>query len=164
MNNPFWFNAIKQWKEMGKGTYGISFPFLVGAINYGSKNNINKDNIRKIFSEIENNPVKDYYCEVRWCGTIEDPVASIKPLADIKNVSIQATLSKNNHISFGFTTDLMSMFNLDCKTADDCREKLIKRTLKIVESGKFSKNNGKFTSFTNSDIKFIVAVRKLSNA
>jgi uncharacterized protein YlaI len=163
MTKPFWFDVIKKWKEMGKGSYGISFPFLVGAVNHDSKNTIDEENIKKIFYEIENNPVKNYYCEVRWCASVDEPIASIKPLIDIKNVSIQATLSNSEQISFGFTTDLMSMFGLDCKTAEECREKLIKRTLDIVKNNQFSKHNGEFIPFTNSDIDFILQIKKSSN-
>ena len=164
MSKPFWFNTIQQWKKMGKRSYGISFPFLIGAIAYGNHSSIDEKYINNIFAEIESNPVKGYYCGVRWCGTIDEPVASLKPLADIKNVSIQATLNGNDQVSFGFTTDLMSMLNLDCKTADECREKLIIRTLQTVKNGSFSKNNGKFTAFTDSDINFIIQMNKLSIA
>jgi len=163
MNKPFWFNIIEQWKKMGKGSYGVSFPFLVGAISHSASDDIDRQYIEDIFTEIESNPVKGFYCEVRWCGNIDEPVVSTKPLSDLKVVSIKGKLDGNKQVSFGFTEDLMGMFGLDCKTANECREKLIDRTLQYVEGGNFSKNHGKFTPFSNPDIAFIMKVAKLSN-
>ena len=36
MKTPFWFNIIQQWKLMGKGQYGVTFPFLMGALAHKS--------------------------------------------------------------------------------------------------------------------------------
>lgn len=163
MNNPIWFNLILQWKKMGRGLYGISFPFLVGAVDFENRAKIDEKFIRAVFSEIEKNPVEGYYCEVRWCGDIGEPVASIKPLSDLEIISIHSTLNGNNQVSFGFTSDLMSMFNLNCETPEECREKLIIKTFNIVKDGSFSKNGGKFTQFTDDDIKFINNVSNLEH-
>jgi len=130
MKNPFWFNVIEQWKSMGKGEYGVTFPFLISAMA-----NTNK-------KEIINNPVAGYYCEVRWCGNINEPVASIKKLEEIHKVSIKSKfICKNTqNTSLAFTTDLMSMFNLDCTSNKDCLNKLIGITLeKSLEGNYFKK-------------------------
>lgn len=41
-----WFELVKQWRESGRGSYGITFPFLVGSLSL-----MNKENITKIYIE-----------------------------------------------------------------------------------------------------------------
>lgn len=155
MENFFWFKLIRDWRLEGKGQYGTTFPFLIGAI--AEVQNVQPDFtlITSVFNEIISKPANGYYCEVRWCGNINEPVISVKPISDSLKVSIKAKFSTNDVISLGFTTDLMSMFHLDCETADECLKKLVDYTVLHVIAGEFSKNGGRFTSFTNDDIQFI---------
>ena len=148
---------------MDKGEYGVTFPFLIGAIARESSQKISDEFVTKIFLEIRNEPVSGYYCEVRWCGNIEEPVASVKNISEIKNVSIQSSFKDitNKNISLAFTTDLMSMFNLDCKTNEECFHKLVARTIGRATKGEFSKNSGHFNAFNDDDIKFIEHVGSL---
>ena len=164
MNSPFWFQLIKEWRARGMGQYGISFPFLVGAIatKFGGK--INREYIGCVFQEIIENPTQGYYCEVRWCGNIDEPVVSVESSDTIKNKSIQAHFANNaGETSLAFTSDLMSMFTLNCKTKEECLEKLIMRTLEKAENKLFSKNNDVFGGFTADEAKFIEDVFSISN-
>ena len=99
MNNPFWFNVIQQWREMGKGKYGITFPFLVGAIAINMGKEPNEELVSTIFDDMKSNPVDGYYCEVRWCGIINEPVVSINLLENAANVSLKADcrVEERNH-------------------------------------------------------------------
>jgi hypothetical protein len=160
VSNPFWFNIIQQWKKMGKGEYGVTFPFLAGAVALDSKGEATEELISSIFEEMKKNPIPGHYCEVRWCGNINEPVVSISPIEHAKKVALKAEHKNNGTISVGFTSDLMDCFHLDCKTFDECLEKLIKRTCETVQKVHFSKNNGVFTPFSQSDIEFIDAVQK----
>lgn len=74
MAKPFWFQLIKEWRDQGMGQYGVSFPFLTGAIAKQSGSTIDHQFIDDIFNEIIINPVEGFYCEVRWCGNIDEPV------------------------------------------------------------------------------------------
>jgi len=82
MSMPFWFNLIQQWRETGMGKFGISFPFLVGAVATENSIDINREFIEKVFNEIINNPVEGYYCEVRWCGNTR--IHTISAIPSIK--------------------------------------------------------------------------------
>ena len=146
------------------GEYGISFPFLIGAVAKENSIDINREFIENIFNEIINNPVDGNYCEVCWCGNLDEPVASIEKISSLKNKSIQASYEdKANNVSLAFTTDLMSMFTLNCSTREECLEKLITRTLENVEKGLLSKNNGVFGDFTESEVAFIKDVVSISS-
>lgn len=168
MKNPFWFNIIQQWKLMGKGQYGVTFPFLMGAIAH---KNSEKTDIESVFQLIINEPVDGYYSEVRWCGNIDEPVVSIKKIEDITKVAIKASFSARSSdiTSLGFTEDLMSFFHLDCTTADECLRKLISYTEKYVSNGHFSKELNRetfereFTVLSSDDIKFIEDIRALTD-
>lgn len=164
MSSPFWFQLIKQWRKQGMGQYGVSFPFLVGAITRQFGGEINEGFIKSILQEIIENPAQGYYCEVRWCGNIDEPVASIESSDTIKNKSIQAQFTNNNgDPSLAFTFDLMSMFTLNCENKEDCLAKLITRALEKAEQNIFSKNNGIFGDFTEKEIRFIEDVYSRSN-
>lgn len=163
MTKPFWFNLIQQWREKGMGEYGISFPFLAGAASKIDGSNITREYIEGLFNEIIKEPIDGYYCEVRWCANLDEPVASIEALDSFKNKSIQASFKSDKDTeSLAFTTDLMSMFTLNCSTKEECVQKLITRALENTEKGQFSKNNGVFGAFTESDLEFINNVVSMS--
>ncbi|MCW6625298.1 hypothetical protein [Yersinia ruckeri] len=155
-----WFELIKQWRDSGRGSYGITFPFLVGALGFITKEEITKSYIEKVFDRIINKPVAGYYSEVRWCGDIDEPVISINKIEELSNIAIKDSFESNNCSSLVFTCDLMSMFHLDSNNAQDCLEKLILRTWDTVSQEHYSKNRGQFTPFTNDDITFINTVKR----
>ncbi len=164
MNNPFWFQLIKKWREKGMGEYGVSFPFLVGAMATKFRRKINREYIEGVLQEIIDSPAQGYYCEVRWCGNIDEPVVSAESISTIKKKSIQAQFTNEaGERSLAFTSDLMSRFNLNCKTKEECLEKLIIRTLENTENNLFSKNNGVFGEFTADEARFIEDVFSISN-
>ncbi|WP_300357521.1 hypothetical protein [uncultured Pseudoalteromonas sp.] len=163
MNKPFWFHIIKQWKEMGKGEYGVTIPFLVGALASHFGKEPTKEFVDETFENIKSNPVNGYYCEVRWCGNIDEPVISVKEIDELADITLEADYKFGGIVSLGFTMDLMGMFHLNCETAHDCLLKLITYSLEHVSQGCFSKNSGKFTSFTDDDLVFINLVEELSS-
>jgi hypothetical protein len=162
VEKPYWFKIIEQWKEMGKGEYGVTFPFLIGAVAKLSTGSVTEEFTKSVFRDIIENPVSGYYCEVRWCGNINEPVASIKLVSEIHNVSIKSQFksSISGNVSLAFTTDLMSMFNLNCANEKECLGKLVALATEIADEGNFSKNDGTFTPFTAGDLEFIEAVSK----
>lgn len=164
MNNPFWFQLIKEWRARGKGQYGISFPFLVGAIALKFGGKIDSEYVENVFQDMIESTTKGYYCEVRWCGNIDEPVVSIESSDTIKSKSIQAQFTNSvGQTSLAFTSNLMSMFTLNCKTKEECLEKLVVRTLEKVENNLFSKNNGVFGAFTTDEVSFIEDVLSISS-
>jgi hypothetical protein len=72
------------------GALWCLISFLVGALAKQSGSSINEQFIEGVFQEIINNQIQGYYCEVRWCGNIDEPVASIESTDTIKNKAIQA--------------------------------------------------------------------------
>ncbi len=160
---PFWFKIIEQWREMGKGEYGVTFPFLAGAIARTQGKNIDHEFVVNMFQNVIDESVSGYYCEVRWCNNIDEPVASVKKSEALKGASIKSHFCtpENESVSLAFTTDLMSMFNLYCTTSEECLAKLIDKTEETIRNGGFSKNSGQFTDFTESDIEYIEKVSAL---
>lgn len=155
MKEHIWFEIVKEWKTTGRGSYGVTFPFLVGALSKISGREPTKEFIEELFDCIINCPVNGFYAEVRWCGNIEEPVISVNPLKMLERVSIKDSFKVENITSLAFTTDLMSMFNLDSENSTDCKYKLINITHNFTKDAKFSKNNGIFTDFTEDDLHFI---------
>lgn len=165
MEKPFWFRLIEQWKQTGRGEYGLTFPFLVGAISNYTGEKPNESLVESVFKTIIESPFEGCYCEVRWCGNINEPVASVKALQEIHKVSIKSLFKSQQEglTSLAFTTDLMSMFNLNCKNELDCLNKLIAYTTQHVLEENYSKNGDQFTSFTGDDLEFITLVKAQKN-
>ena len=167
MTKPSWFNIISEWRSKGMGEYGVTLPFLVGALAYEKghdKASLN-DTLTLLTNMIEN-PVDGYMVVIRWCLDIEEPVISMKDLNDPFNIVIKDGYHRPNNggFSMAFTEDLMSMFNLNCKDAEECKNKLADRTKSYVENGLFSKNfnpetqNREFGHFSERDIAYIESV------
>ena len=66
MKYPDWFLIIKQWCEKGLGKYGVTLPFLYGAIKmkYGTAD------LKCIIQEMISAPVEGYIIEVSWCADV----------------------------------------------------------------------------------------------
>lgn len=164
---PSWFNIIEQWRAKGMGEYGVTLPFLVGAIAYEKRQEkASLNDIHALLTEMIENPVDGYMVVIRWCGNIEEPVISMKALDDPFKVAIKDgyTRPKGDGMSVAFTQDLMSMFNFDCKTAEECRNKLANYAKGYVENGCFSKNlipetqRREFGRFNERDVDYIKSV------
>ncbi len=167
MNTPNWFVIIKQWRTKKMGEYGVTLPFLVGALAYvNGQEKASLNDVIVLFDEMIENPADGYMVEIRWCGDIQEPVMSMRALNDPFVVAIKGSYSrpKGGGMSVAFTDDLMSMFNLNCKTAAECRDKLTIYAKDYVENGYFSKNlnpetmKREFGCFSERDIQYIKSV------
>jgi len=158
LNNEVWFQLVKQWKDSGRGVYGLTFPFLVGALARIQDREPTKEFITELFASIIDNPVAGFYGEVRWCGNIDEPVISVNPLERLATVSIKDSFKHGEVTTLAFTTDLMNMFHLNCEDAKECLGKLIELTNEITQNSVFSKNAGSFTDFSEDDLYFISEV------
>lgn len=167
MSKPSWFIIIEQWREKGMGGYGLTLPFLVGALAYEKEQNkASFRDIHAILTEMIENPVDGYMTVIRWCGDINEPVISVKALDDPYKMAIKDSFPRpyEDGMSVAFTEDLMSMFNLNCEAAEECREKLANYAKEYVEKGTFSKvfnpetMQREFGDFSEDDINYIKAV------
>jgi hypothetical protein len=77
MNSKIWFQLVKKWKDSGRGTYGLTFPFLIGALAELNKTAPTRKIIEELLDTIIRNPTTGFYSEVRWCGNINEPVISV---------------------------------------------------------------------------------------
>lgn len=164
MNDPNWFKIIQQWRAKKMGAYGITLPFLVGALAHEKGHaTATLEDVTALLSEMIEKPVPGYMAVVRWCGDIEAPVISLRAVDDPFKIAIRDGFSPTDggELSVGFTEDLMSIFNLNCANAQECREKLENYAKCLVENGLFSKNVNLVTglreygSFSQRDIDYI---------
>lgn len=141
MKKPDWFVLIEQWKARGMGQYGVTLPFLVGALGYKSgRSALSSNNIRDLLQEIVTNPVTGYVTEVRWCQNIDAPVFSVARTNDRSKMLLKSYFSaQNGEMSLGFSQDLQSMFGLNCSGSEECLDKLIHYAAIHVEKGQFSR-------------------------
>jgi len=141
MKKPDWFVLIEQWKARGMGQYGVTLPFLVGALGYKSgRSALSSNDIRDVLQEIVTNPVVGYVTEVRWCGNIDAPVFSVSRISDVSKMPLTSYFpAQNGEASLGFSQDLQSMFGLNCSGTEECLDKLIAHAASHVEKGHVSR-------------------------
>lgn len=146
------------------GEYGVTLPFLVGALAYEKRQEkASLNDVHALLTEMIENPVDGYMAVIRWCGNIDEPVISLKALDDPLMVAIKDSYPRpeGDGMSVAFTQDLMSMLNFNCETAEECRNKLANYAKSYVEEGCFSKNlnpetqRREFGRFSVKDIDFI---------
>ncbi len=169
MATPDWFTLIQQWREKGMGEYGITLPFLVGALaRKTGESSLNANHVREALDLIIKSPVDGYVTEVRLCAAIDAPVFTVTPLNSATNQMIHKSSfvrPSGEGTSLGFSTDLHSEYGgLGCSDADECFEKLINHAAEHVQQGHFSKywseteNNYIYGEFQAKDLEFIKEV------
>ena len=163
MNKPDWFLLIQQWRLKGMGEYGITLPFLVGALGYKSgESKLGVQHVRNVLNDIIERPVEGYVTEVRWCNGIDAPVFTVTPVDSILPFKSFFSRPNSEEASLGFSKDLQSsMFGLDCKDSSECYEKLINYSAKYIERGQYSRVMGdtvgkyEYRSFLPKDLEYI---------
>lgn len=152
MQKPDWFTLIEQWKAKGMGDYGVTLPFLVGALGRSAS---------QLLDDITTNPVPGYVTEVRWCGELHAPTLSVTA-ADKSKMHFESFVSgPNDRPSVGFSQDLQSIFGLNCKGADDCLKKLADHAAPAIATKAFSRNRNPKTNicewgpYSQAEIQFI---------
>lgn len=152
MRQPDWFTLLEQWKVRYMGNYGVTLPFLTGALDRSAS---------RLLKEIVENAVTGYVTEVRWCAELEAPTFSIVKTENSGMEFKSFKLGPDGKPSVGFSEDLQSMFGLNCKDADDCLKKLIDHAASPIGQKRYSRNRNLKTnicewgSYTDKERQFI---------
>lgn len=165
MSKPDWFTLIQQWRLKDMGVYGVTLPFLVGALGHKSgESNLGTQHVHDVLNDIIERPVDGYVTEVRWCSDIDAPVFTVMPIDSMSNQMLFKSFSprlNSEGASLGFSEDIQSMFGLDCNDSCDCYEKLVKYAAKYIEKGQYSRirrDTGgayEYGSFLQKDLLYI---------
>lgn len=155
MQKPSWFTLMEEWKARGMGEYGVTLPFLVGALGKPAS---------ELLEEIANSAVAGHVVEVRWCGQLDAPTFSASKTEKAKMHFESFMSAPNGETSIGFSKDVQSMFGLNCAGAADCLKKLAAHASAAVETRNFSRTRNPKTGacewgpYTQSEVQFIKAV------
>lgn len=155
MKKPDWFMLLEQWKTKGMGEYGVTLPFLVGALGRSAP---------QLLKEIINSPVSGYVTEVRWCADLSAPTFSVTKTTQSTMQLKSSVPDPNGETSLGFSQDLHSTLGLNCKDASECLKKLIDHAAPAIERHTYSRNLSTVTRktewgpFTVEEINFIKEV------
>lgn len=138
---PEWFVLMRSWVDSGKGTTGITLPFLVGLLTLrGGQDGGPRQDMQALLDDIRCNPVPDHFVGVRLCGNIEAPVLSALRLEDslVRKCEFR---SDSGQVSLAFSPDAMSAFGgLDCSEVEGCIERLLAYALPYVEAKTYSRH------------------------
>jgi hypothetical protein len=147
------------------GVYGITLPFLVGALSRSSGATVSMDYVRSLLDEIVNRPVPDHLVEVRWCEDIDAPVFNVAKLDYPYRMPVKSKfVTSTGEPSLGFSENLQSMFGLNCTGEKDCLEKLVEYAWQYLEKGHFSRNQDpktgeyQYGDFSKRELRYIADV------
>lgn len=169
MNNPDWFILLERWKPEGMGEWGVTLPFLVGALAYkANQQDVGEQHVRNVLDDIIQHPVVGYVTEIRWCPDIDAPVISTCQLDGdrcrfsgfLTRERIRSNVffprSSGEGESLVFSEDIQSMLHLGCKDANACLDRLVENAADPVSKGQYSKQKkGGYVSFQRKDLDYI---------
>ena len=164
MAKPDWFILLDQWKQKGRGEFGHTLPFLVGAIAYKyGQTDLSSQHIRNFLNEIAYNPVEGYFTEVRWCHDIDAPVFNTRPNDWPYKLpsSVAIPHPSGEGKSIVFSKDLQSSFHLNSTNPETLLCRLAEQATGPISQGRFSRNRKKegigyeFREFSAADLEYI---------
>ncbi len=164
MAKPDWFILIAQWVKTGRGDFGPTLPFIVGAIAFkNGQTSLSVEFVKNILDEIVYNPVEGYFTEVRWCPDINAPVFNTRennwPYKLASPVEIARPSGEGKSIVF--SKDMQSGLHFNTSNSKTLLECLVQHAIVPVSQGKFSRYRSKdgtgfeFREFSKADIGYI---------
>lgn len=76
-DRPAWFVLVESWPRRGPGAFGVTVPFLVGALAMRKNVRPTPAQVEPLLTEMCKSPVHGYVTQVSWCPDIEAPVLSV---------------------------------------------------------------------------------------
>ena len=166
MRKPDWFLLIEQWRAKGMGVFGVTLPFIVGALaRKAGERKLDSGHVRKVLDEMIGHPVEGYVIEVKLCVDIDAPVFSAASKA--RGVSYRMPFEwffphpSGVGESLVLDQNLQSLFGSDCKDANECYSRLLAHATRHVASGNYSRNwdelEGRYVygSFSDKHLEYI---------
>lgn len=157
---PDWFLLINAW--LGRGRYGLTLPFLVGAIAYHRhKPHPASNEITALVNEIINNPVRGYIVHIRWCAEYGSAVFAVYEEDSPQRVRDRVVEIKPTGIqipSVAIERNLATVWKVPAEK-DALLGKLVDTATEPVISGNFSRNwtqdGVQYQPLQPDDIRFI---------
>jgi len=82
-DRPFWFALIYRWKATGRGTTGLTLPFLVGALHfegiYADHHLSDHSALFYLLTDFQRMCPKPLHVEISECVNLHEPVAGLYP-------------------------------------------------------------------------------------
>jgi hypothetical protein len=141
MDKPNWFILIDQWKSQKMGQYGVTLPFLVGALAYkNGRTSASVDDIQQLLDDIVNRPVDRYITEVSWCHDISAPVLNLRRLDDVYRMKATASITPLSigRESIAFSLNLQARWR--SKDGYALLARLLEDAKKPIATGAYSRN------------------------
>ena len=158
MKYPDWFLIIKKWREKGLGKYGVTLPFLYGAIKM--KNGT--ADLKSIIQEMISAPVEGYIIEISWCAdAVKAPVLRATQETSTERITYKTVSVPNpssGKPSLVFDNDLVKKWG---DKPQILLESLIREAAPAIHSGKYSRHHNDSTGesyngeFSQRELDFI---------
>jgi len=140
MKKPDWFILIERWVPEGMGEFGVTLPFLVGALALkAGDTRLNSSHVRTLPEKIIASPVHGYVTEVSWCANIAAPVFNTKAIDSPERMRSPAGMAppSGHEQSLVFGPNLLSHWC--CTNPSVLFERLVEDATEHVSKGQYSR-------------------------
>ena len=144
----YWYKLIDYWVNVRNRT-GLSIPFLIGVNKQFIDSSLEIDEaISELFDDIVDSDMPQIV-SLFYCGQVQEIVLGLDDKGGIGrelrffNQTGEPTLVVAN-----------GLFNND-SSIEKIKAKLTDEYLLVIQSNNFSKNKGRWTAFTDDDLKLI---------
>lgn len=151
MNKPYWLFLLESYlQNLNKS--GLTIPFIIGAKSYFGIDNNTLDSVQELLFEIQNIDTSKTFT-IKKCQAINEYVIGIDD--DAHFLSGHVPRFGNITLNDGAFKDIHSFQSIIAA--------LEEKYIECIENGVFSKNNGKWTSYTEDDLESIKAAISIYN-
>lgn len=151
---PLWFKLIQH--RNNTGGFGLTIPYLVGALRASPSNDIDKPNFQQLLSlliSMRDETPSSHYVHVSECDSLLQPVVNIsssffKPSPSSHQIFSRLTNRPSLSLQVKYVPDRS-------REIDSAAEELWLVSAHVIERGYFSFRDGAFRPFDERDLAFI---------
>lgn len=149
MTNYYWLSLLTYWVNT-KHRNGLSIPFILGARTIIDPNfKIDENSVRDLLTEIRNSDI-NYIINFQHCENIGEYILGLNnPLNSMDGLEIKNEWTRKTKIIATLNTSVLG------KTFDEISKTLTDRYKDCLSKGNYSRNDFKWTTFSELDLKFI---------
>lgn len=148
VQNRYWFRLIEYWVRT-KQRSGLSIPFILGARTLISDYKIDENSVVNLLLEIKNQDTSNVFT-IKHCEDIGEYVIGLNDSSNpIDGIEIKDDNNRAITIIAAMNTSVLG------KNFQELSMSLTNRYKKCLSEEKYSRNDFKWTGFSNEDLKLI---------
>lgn len=153
MSENYWLKVLEHFDEKGYFNNGLTIPFLIGS-NTEISSNQNLISVRRFISQIMNKEIKEQI-KILKCSHLDEYVFGILDDDTIKYIQLKGTTL---YRQVGNLVIIDNSFQ-EIEEIEEIENLLEELYQEIIDSKKFSKENGKWGPYSKIDLGRLKEIR-----